>query len=44
MKLKVGKKAPDFTLIDHLEREISLHNYRGKNIVLFFFPRAWTPI
>ncbi|MBN1265974.1 MAG: redoxin domain-containing protein [Anaerolineales bacterium] len=44
MKLKTGKKAPDFTLTDHLGREVSLHDYRGQNVILFFFPLAWTPI
>jgi len=44
MKLRVGQKAPDFTLPSHLGGEVSLIQYRGKNVVLAFFPLAWTPI
>ena len=42
---KVGQFAPVFTLKDHLERTINLADYRGKkNVVLAFFPLAWTPV
>jgi peroxiredoxin len=44
MKLKVGKKAPDFTLPSHLDEDISLSQFRGKHVVLAFFPLAWTPV
>ena len=44
MRTRVGHYAPNFTLQDHLERTVSLHDYRGKNIVLAFFPLAWTPV
>jgi peroxiredoxin len=44
MKLKIGRKAPDFTLPSHLEVDITLSQYRGKNVVIAFFPLAWTPI
>jgi peroxiredoxin len=44
MKLQVGDKAPDFTLPSHLGQDITLSDYRGKNVVLAFFPLAWTPI
>ncbi len=44
MKLKVGKKAPEFSLTDHLDRKVSLKDYRGQNVVLFFFPLAFTPV
>ena len=44
MKLKVGQKAPDFTLPSHLDKDITLSQFRGKNVVLAFFPLAWTPI
>jgi peroxiredoxin len=43
-KLKVGDLAPDFTLPGHLDKEVKLSDYRGKNVVLAFFPLAWTPI
>ena len=44
MGLKVGNKAPDFTLPSHLDKDITLSQFRGKNVVLAFFPLAWTPI
>ncbi len=44
MKLKVGQKAPDFTLPSHLDKDITLSQFRGKNVVLAFFPLAWTPV
>ncbi len=45
MKLKVGSKAPDFTLQSHLGRKVRLSSLYGKGpIVLAFFPLAWTPI
>ncbi len=44
MKLQVGNKAPDFTLPSHLDRDVTLSDYRGKNVALAFFPSAWTPI
>lgn len=44
MKLVVGQLAPDFTLPSHLDRDITLSDYRGKNVVLVFFPMAWTPV
>jgi peroxiredoxin (alkyl hydroperoxide reductase subunit C) len=43
--LKVGDKAPDFSLPSLEGREISLSQYRGsKNVVLSFVPAAWTPV
>ncbi len=44
MKLKVGQRAPDFTLPSHLDKKVTLSDLRGKNVVLVFFPLAWTPI
>jgi peroxiredoxin len=44
MKLKVGQPAPNFTLASHLDKNISLADLEGKNVVLIFFPLAWTPI
>lgn len=44
MTLRVGHPAPGFKLMSHLGKEISLENLRGKNIVLAFFPQAYTPI
>jgi peroxiredoxin len=44
MKLYVGQAAPDFTLPSHLEKDVKLSDYLGKNVVLVFFPQAWTPV
>jgi len=42
---KVGQFAPDFTLESHLEQKVRLSDYRNqKNVVLAFFPLAWTPV
>jgi len=41
--LKPGAKAPDFCLKSDEEKEISLHNFKGKRVFLFFFPKANTP-
>jgi hypothetical protein len=44
MKLYVGQTAPDFRLPSQLGTSVSLSHFRGKNLVLAFFPLAWTPI
>ena len=40
MKLQVGQVAPDFTLKSHLDKDVRLSDYRGKNVILAFFPQA----
>lgn len=42
--LKIGDKAPAFKLYSSDKQEISLENYKGKNIVLLFFPLAFTSV
>ena len=44
MELKIGQKAPEFTLPSHLEKDVTLSDLRGKTVVLAFFPKAWTPV
>jgi peroxiredoxin Q/BCP len=44
MKLQIGQPAPDFTLPSHLGKPVSLRDYRGKNVVIAFFPAAWTKV
>jgi peroxiredoxin len=44
MILKPGDRAPDFTLPSHLGWDVSLGELRGKNVVIAFFPLAWTPV
>ena len=41
--LEVGSKAPDFTLPDYNENMVSLSDFKGKKLVLWFFPKASTP-
>lgn len=41
--LKVGDKAPDFTSKDQNGNTISLWDFKGKKLVLFFYPKADTP-
>lgn len=44
MTLRIGTPAPDFSLPSQLGTNITLSSYRGRNVVLAFFPLAWTPI
>ena len=44
MALKVGQTAPNFTLKSHTDATVTLSDFRGKNVVLAFFPLAWTPV
>ena len=41
--LKVGDPAPDFTLKTIGLKDVSLQSFRGKNVVLLFYPLDWTP-
>nr|WP_040949668.1 thioredoxin-dependent thiol peroxidase [Gorillibacterium massiliense] len=42
-KLKVGKPVPNFTLPSSEGRDISLKDYRGKKLVIYFYPKDMTP-
>lgn len=41
--LKIGDKAPDFKAMDQNGNPVSLKNYKGKKIVLYFYPKDDTP-
>lgn len=41
--LKVGDTAPDFRLQDHTGKERSLGEFKGKRVILYFYPKADTP-
>ena len=41
--LEIGTKAPDFTLPDQDGNPVSLSDFRGKTVVLYFYPRDNTP-
>ncbi len=45
LKVKLGEKAPGFTLPSVSGKKVSLEDYYGKkNVVLSFVPAAWTPV
>lgn len=44
MQLKVGDKAPNFTLRNTEKKEVSLEGHKGKNVVVLFFPLAFTGV
>ena len=42
-KLKPGDKAPDFALSDQRGKTVKLKDFRGKHLVVYFYPKADTP-
>jgi peroxiredoxin Q/BCP len=43
MQLKQGDNAPDFTVNDQNGKTVSLHDFKGKKVVLYFYPKDDTP-
>lgn len=43
MPIEEGKQAPAFTLSDGDGNEVTLGDYAGKNVILWFYPRDDTP-
>ena len=41
--LRVGDSAPDFSLQDQHGKTVSLKDFRGKKVVVYFYPKAMTP-
>jgi thioredoxin-dependent peroxiredoxin len=41
--LKVSDIAPDFAVPDDSGATVALQDYRGKNLILYFYPKANTP-
>lgn len=41
--LKEGEKAPNFTLFDQNNKKISLSDFLGKKVILYFYPKDNTP-
>jgi len=41
--LEAGQTAPDFTLSDAEGNHVSLSDFRGKNVIVYFYPAASTP-
>lgn len=44
MSLAIGTKAPDFKLFNTEKKEVSLSDFKGKNLVIHFFPAAFTGV
>jgi glutaredoxin-dependent peroxiredoxin len=44
MPLSVGQPAPQFALYDTNKNKVSLSDFRGKNVILLFFPMAFTSV
>ncbi|MFV0461811.1 MAG: thioredoxin-dependent thiol peroxidase [Nostocoides sp.] len=42
-RLEPGTPAPDFTLLDDTAGEVSLRDFRGRNVIVYFYPAAMTP-
>ncbi len=42
-KLQIGDKAPAINAIDQNENSVNLESYRGKKVVLYFYPKDMTP-
>lgn len=43
MTVEIGKQAPDFTLEAQNGEKITLSNLKGKNVVVYFYPKDMTP-
>ncbi|WP_255788689.1 thioredoxin-dependent thiol peroxidase, partial [Mycobacteroides abscessus] len=42
-RLEVGDKAPAFTLLDADGKKVSLSSYKGRKVIIYFYPAAMTP-
>lgn len=42
-RLQVGDRVPEFSAVDQDGNSVSLKDYRGKKLVVFFYPKASTP-
>jgi thioredoxin-dependent peroxiredoxin len=41
--MDINDKAPEFTLLDQDGKQVSLKDFKGKTVVLYFYPKANTP-
>ena len=41
--MEINDKAPDFSSLDQDGNKVALTNYKGKWVILYFYPRADTP-
>lgn len=44
MSIQVGQQAPDFKLFNSEKQEVTLSSFKGKNVVVLFFPLAFTGV
>ncbi|PWT98038.1 MAG: peroxiredoxin [Bacteroidetes bacterium] len=44
MKIEVGQQAPDFSLFNTEKNKVTLSDFKGKNVLLLFFPQAFTGV
>jgi len=44
MAISVGAAAPEFALKDQNQKEVKLSDYKGKNVVVLFYPLDWSPV
>jgi peroxiredoxin Q/BCP len=42
-KIEEGKKAPDFTLADQDGKSVTLSQFKGKDVIVYFYPKDDTP-
>jgi peroxiredoxin Q/BCP len=42
-RLEVGDRAPAFTLLDQHGKKVKLSDYKGKKVIVYFYPKADTP-
>lgn len=44
MAVTIGQKAPEFELFDSEKKKVNLEDYKGRNVLLLFFPMAFTSV
>ena len=44
MRIEIGQQAPDFTLYDTTKTKVSLSDLKGNNVLLLFFPQAFSRV
>jgi glutaredoxin-dependent peroxiredoxin len=42
MNIQIGQKAPDFSLFDTERKKVSLADFKGKNVLILFYPQAFS--
>ena len=44
MAIEVGQSAPEFSLLDSDKNKVNLADFKGKNVLLLFYPQAFTSV